>query len=342
MPKTDTDEAAGTEQETQTQTQTQEPTFMDALNAHMESEAEEEKRIKKLDNEPVPDDATPKEGEKDDKKGDNDAESRTGGDDDSAKADEDGDKAPAHDDATLERAVKAGMTLADAKAVSDPESLERIVSRLETAAKASEEDTSGKADESKEDAEAKAKELLDKLELDPEEYDEKLVGAVGAFKELLAGLKQEIVDLKGQLATRVEATKSSWIDGEIANLGDDWRETFGEGSTADLPAGSAKAARAKLERHIQFAQEDAKAEGSKLSNSKAFKQAITTAFGDKQTELKGKKAKTAGAKRAATSLARPRGLDGKFHKTDGEVTQMTEQEREEKTMAEIAPYFNKP
>lgn len=310
--------------------------------AKQNEEAEARKKAAES-GDPVPDDLVPekKEQEKQDDEQDD-------------EQDDSGEKPPAIEDALLERAVKAGMTLADAKAIADADALGRIVSRLEAAAAQSQEDEPGKSGESGKDGESQKeqeedplKEVLEKIELDPEEYDEGLVGMVDMLKqalisqqEALNGQRDRIDQLKQQIADGVDRG-NSLVDGEIAKLGKDWEEVFGTGRTADLPAGAHKAARAKLERHMQFAKEEAKAEGREVTEADAFAQALKTGFGDKQTAMKGKKAKEEAERRSSKTINRPRGLNGQFARDGAPPDRLTQYERDAASVEAIAPFFAK-
>lgn len=94
-------------------------------------------------------------------------------------------------DEHVERAVKAGLSIKDAKAFTNAESLERVCEQLEAAGG---DGDGGDAGES--DAETS---LVDSLpDLDPEEFDERIVEGFKTMKQLIRSQDEIIKGLKGQ------------------------------------------------------------------------------------------------------------------------------------------------
>jgi len=252
-------------------------------------------------------------------------------DDSADNGDKGGEEPPAIGDALVERAVKAGVTLADARAFGSAEALERVVERIEEAAKtAAKSETDGSASE---EQEAEDEDPLAVIpDLDPEEYDEKLVDAFKAVKGIAGKLFDANKELRDQLAQVKSKESGSWLDKEIAGLGKDFEKVFG---TVEKP--DAKA-RQKLERYIKFVQEDAKAEGKDLSQGDAFKTALKQAFGDQVKEMEGAAVAEAARQRSRKAVSRPRDTSGRFasDKADGPES---EEDREAEAIAAVAEFF---
>jgi hypothetical protein len=111
------------------------------------------------------------------------------------------DGADAVTDEVIERAVKAGISIADAKTFTSKSSLERVCSILESKAKA--DDKSGDGDGKKEEVQTDGgdENPADAIpDLDPEEYDEKLVAGFKALKGLIGEQYKQIQALKASEA----------------------------------------------------------------------------------------------------------------------------------------------
>jgi len=235
---------------------------------------------------------------------------------DDAEPSTDGEDTPV-DDALLERAVKAGLALADAKAFGgDPDALERLVTRLESSPPAAGK-TDGKDDDKQESEE---KDLLAEVpDLNPDQYDEDVVKAFAAVKAAMKQQQEFIGKLRKQVADADADSRNTWIDDEVGKLGKDFKDVFGDGAASGLPAGKQKAARDKLQRSIEFVQAEAKADGKSLPRSEAFKRALAIGFDDKIKALKGATAKEAAARRSATAINHPRTTSGKFSRDSEEA-----------------------
>jgi len=289
------------EKETVEKAENNEPSFMemldDATDAHVketESRSESNEPDKKKNT--VPDK---------DKSGEEvvqeDLDNKDGGE----KEEDGGDGEPAVDEALLERAVRAGMGLADARAVVNQNSLENIIGRLEEAGKkiAESGDKKSATGEEKSDEDL-LKEIPD---LDPEEYSEEVVGAFKGLKAMVAKQQKFIASLKQDLDSR-----GTWVDERIAELGKDFNEVFGRGNYTDLREGKQKTARDKLLRHVEFAELDTKESGESLTHAEIFKLALKSGFGETLNQIKGKVTTKAAAERAKKVINQPRSTTGRL------------------------------
>jgi hypothetical protein len=223
---------------------------------------------------------------------------------------DDGEGAP--DEALIERAVRAGLSLADAMAVREGEALERIVGRLEAAPAAK-----AAADKS-EKPPVEEDPLKDVPDLDPKDYGDEIVKTVNGLKAIVREQFKAISGLKSEMAKGVDSRQGTWVDGEVTKLGKDYVDVFGEGNLAELPAGKQRMAREKLSRHLEFVQADAKAEGRNVSKAEAFTAALNNAFGEKIKTVKGAATAKAAAERSKKSLNAPRDTTGRFATDPGD------------------------
>lgn len=120
----------------------------------------------------------------------------TEGQEQEQKGEEDGKKTgDGISDDILERAVKAGMSIADAKSFASAPALERFCSLLESRSQADGKPGEGgkQADEKGSDDHDPSSDIPD---LDPEKYDENIVAGFKAMKEIIGKQFQTIRDLK--------------------------------------------------------------------------------------------------------------------------------------------------
>ena len=202
-------------------------------------------------------------------------------------------------DSHIERAIKAGMSIADAKEFKSPAALERFCSMLE-AKKADKPD--GK--ESKPAPDELLTEINSIPDLDPAEYDEKVVAAFKALKGIV--LKQHsTIGAMRETQTRGEG---SWFDNQIAALGDGVVDAVGKGTKEKLdPKSSQAAKRSEIEDKFNVLSAGYKAAGKPVEREAVFSEAVKLVLGDvvaKQSETE--KAAVL-AKRATQHINRPNG-----------------------------------
>lgn len=137
-------------------------------------------------------------------------------DDVSPKADEEDDDEPEPvidsgneiDDDLLESAVKAGLSMKNARKFPDAESLREAIGLL-----SGKSDTPADADPAKEPVSEVDSVLADIPDLDPEEYDDAIVKGFSALKRLVESQSKEIQSLK-------DGKTGTWVEQQINTLGD--------------------------------------------------------------------------------------------------------------------------
>jgi hypothetical protein len=145
-------------------------------------------------------------------------------DDEGAGSDDGGDDAPEDDDASdeedsedsaisdelLERAIKAGLSIAEIRKFPGAEPLEVVCDKLESLG--GETDAS---DAGSNEAEETVGDIVESIpDLDPEDYEEELVNSFQALKDVIR-LQQETID--GLRGSKQEEGQS-WLDAKIGGL----------------------------------------------------------------------------------------------------------------------------
>lgn len=225
------------------------------------------------------------------------------------ESDDGSEEPPAVDDALVERAVRAGLTMEDARK-SPASVLEAFIKRAESDAE------SGKPDDGSNDGEEEKDPLEGIPELDSDEYDKELVNTFSSLRDIVRKQHEELTSLrKSGTPEDSESVESAefigWLNAQVSALGEDYHDLFGKGPYSKLEDEKARAARDVLIRHMDVAEEDAKALGRNVpEREELFKAALSSAFGDKLKEIKGKElAKKAASRR---TVNQPRDAKGKF------------------------------
>lgn len=193
----------------------------------------------------------------------------------------------APDDALVERAVKAGLSLADARAFTSKDSMERILTALEaTAPKTGENNDAGGDD----DFSAAADDPFADVDLD--EIDENIVKAMKAMSAQNAAMRKEIETLK--------------MAGESAKAQDRFSQLVG---TLDesVQKGMDAATRSHLKKQFDILSAGYKATNTEKKDADIFAEAAKLAIGDRMTESAERKKAEALAKRKSLALAKPGG-----------------------------------
>jgi hypothetical protein len=160
-------------------------------------------------------------------------------------------------DAHFERAVKAGLTMADAREFRTPEALDRMIARLE--AKSGEGDGKPPADAKKDE---EADPLADFPDLDPEVYDEKVVKGFKTLKEIVKGLLSSKQD-------RERSKDAEWFSNQVKGLGKEAAAELGKAGVAD-----------SLKDKLAVLSAGYKAAGKSVEREAVFKEAVAIVLGD--------------------------------------------------------------
>jgi len=204
-------------------------------------------------------------------------------------------------DELLTRAVMAGMSIAEARAISDADALEGVCSKLEAAHS----DKSDSVATKKDDADAEDDIFKDLPTLDPDDYDE---GVINLFE----GLKSIIKNQNKQISTLEKGGKSevSWVDAKIDGLGSDFEEAVGVSGKV-LPDSAQAKSRADVKKKFDVLSAGYKAAGETVKPDDVFNEAIQLTLGDVAAEAKASKVKAAAEKRNSHISVPPGGPKGK-------------------------------
>ena len=163
-------------------------------------------------------------------------------------------------DELLTRAVKAGMSLADALDFQDAEALGRNLDLMDKTDKPKDGDV--KPDE----------EIVDPLDaipdFDPEEYDDKIVDGFKTMKNIIRNQRSEIEALN----KRGQESSESLFDKKVDDLGEAYVKAVGKGK---LDPNSPQAVKREALRNMYDILESGyKAKGQEISSSEVFEQAV--------------------------------------------------------------------
>lgn len=212
-------------------------------------------------------------------------------------------KADAPSDSHIERAIKAGIPMADAKSFQSASALERVCTLMETRAADGKVAAGDKKDGK--NAEADVKDPLESIpDLDPEKYDEQVVAGFKAMKDIIRSQQQVIQSVKADGVSR----DGSWFDGQVAKLGEGFVEAVGNGDRSKLdPAGPQAAKRAALEDKFTVLSAGYKAAGKDIGREAVFGEAVSIVLGDVSAKVAEAARAEKLAKRVTQHVARPTG-----------------------------------
>lgn len=197
---------------------------------------------------------------------------------------------------TLERAVAAGIPVADAKALT-PESLERVIQARVDASY--QEQVDWQREQDKGTVKEKPKDLFaDFQKLDPEKYEPEIIEQMERFKEIARNQQAELQEFRDHNEQTAKSVNSAadremeqWFDGQVENLGDDFKESLGEGRYRDLGRGSMQFEnRAAIVGKMSIMSDGYQAQGLESpSRDYLFDEASRIVLGDTYAEVKDKK-----------------------------------------------------
>lgn len=148
-------------------------------------------------------------------------------------------------DAILERAIRVGISLVDAKAFPSEAALSRVVESFEKM------DEDSFKTQQEETATEESTGPLDGLPtLDPEKFEPEVVEAFDALKEVIQQQQEAIQEMRSQQEQTHQSAMNAagqeleqWFDGQVSALGDDYKEALGDGGLRSLNQGSSQFAK---------------------------------------------------------------------------------------------------
>lgn len=189
-------------------------------------------------------------------------------------------------DELVERAVKAGLSISDARSFKDVSALERIAGILEQRAKPAEKvvEKAEKQDEG-DDLSKVVADIPD--EFDADVYDENFIKLAKTFKKVVMAQQAEIKMLRDMNISRNE---QSWFEGQVSALGED--------AVKSLDAGK----KGSLETKFKVLEAGYKAAGQSVKREDVFKEAAKLVLGEPAAT---EKKSAAGADRSSQIISRP-------------------------------------
>lgn len=204
------------------------------------------------------------------------------------------------DDELVERAVRAGLTLADAKGFASKESAERILSVIEASKKT---DTGKEASAATDDPGEGQLNLPEISDEALEEIDPSVAGLIKSQSAALKALSAEIAMLK---KAGVSAEAKGFFETQYGTLDESVR------SHVDAVA------KARLKQKFDLLEAGYKATGAKVAREAVFKEAVSLALSGEVTKA-ASEAKTAKiASRKGLVIAPAGGSSGKATKVSGD------------------------
>lgn len=165
-------------------------------------------------------------------------------------------------DSQIERAVKAGLSISDARAFKDAKALERITGILEKRSEP-EKPVAEKSTVATEDLLKQISDIPD--EFDPEMYDENFIKLAKTFKTVVGALQAQVASLKEAGLAKAE---QSWFDSQVSGLG--------KGVVDTLDANK----KANLETKFKVLEAGYKAAGQTMKREDVFAEATKLVLGD--------------------------------------------------------------
>jgi len=199
-----------------------------------------------------------------------------------------GDEAPdAISDELLERAVKAGLTVSEARQYPSAELLSSMCDRLD---RAGSDDTSSEEDGAQADTAGDDDPLAAIPDLDPDEYDEKIVDGFKALKSLVKQQQDTINDLRSGQGT-------DWFASQVEGLGESVNKAL-EGAPEKRDALKAK---------FEMLTAGYKTAGQDADRANVFQEAASLVLGDELASAKEDATKAALSKRSGQHISRTSG-----------------------------------
>jgi hypothetical protein len=205
-------------------------------------------------------------------------------------------------DDLLTRAVRAGLSLKEAREIGSPAALERTVQILEERTGGGDSTDEGEGADEEEEADP-----LDAIpDLDPEEYDENIVKGFKTLKDLVREQRETISKLSENGRQAEGQDMTDWFDGRVSGLDRELTKVLGKGTRREIdPGGDEFAARAKLAEQVQVLASGYESRGIQKSRDELFDEAVRIAFPDEFKQSEQRKVSEKLGKRERQLTSRP-------------------------------------
>jgi len=226
-------------------------------------------------------------------------------------------------DAILERALSVGISLADARQFPSEMALANVVESFERSMGVDELSEMPESEEEQTDP-------LDSLpSLDPEKYEPEVVDAFDAMKDVIRQQQETIQGIRDQQEQSQYVSQQAvgqelerWFDGQVADLGDDYKEALGDGGLRSLDQGSSQfAKRDAIANQMAVLHHGYGASGQSIpSRDELFSMAMKIVLGDEIQSIHEQKLSGELGKRARQHVSRSNSRKAQATQTPEEET----------------------
>ncbi|MFA5766842.1 MAG: hypothetical protein WC919_02885 [Candidatus Paceibacterota bacterium] len=213
-------------------------------------------------------------------------------------------------DEALMRAIRAGLSLDDARSFPNEASLSRVVDRVEAAQKPAPKTAEVVLEEDP---------LKDLSDLDPEIYEpevikmfDTLIGVVKKQNETINGLKANADNVARSRQDAHNNEVQVWFDSKVAGLGEDFKDALGSGATQAMSLGSPQRSKRDLIANKAAALISGyRATGQEVSRDEVFDEAARIVLKDDFVKAREKKLSSELESHSSQLIARANAMTGK-------------------------------
>jgi hypothetical protein len=213
-------------------------------------------------------------------------------------------------DEALMRAIRAGLSLDDARSFPNEASLSRVVDRVEAAQKPAPKTAEVVLEEDP---------LKDLSDLDPEIYEpevikmfDTLIGVVKKQNETINGLKANADNVARSRQDAHNNEVQVWFDSKVAGLGEDFKDALGSGATQAMSLGSPQRSKRDLIANKAAALISGyRATGQEVSRDEVFDEAARIVLKDDFVKAREKKLSSELESHGSQLIARANAMTGK-------------------------------
>ncbi len=214
-------------------------------------------------------------------------------------------------DDLLTQAIKAGLSMAEARSFGTDELLTTALVAMARSAK----NVKTTAQSGEKAAEATAPVADFKLDLDPDLYEPEVIKAFEGMQkhvqDQMGAMQAQHKSVLDELHTQRQQDSERRVDGMFTALGGDWQDVFGDGPTTALRQTSAHAKnRAKVIEQMNMVEAGAKALGKPVP-ADLFHNTVDSVFSEHVTSIADAVTGDAVDARRAQALVPPTGREGK-------------------------------
>jgi hypothetical protein len=218
---------------------------------------------------------------------------------------------PVISDAAIMRAVRAGLSLDDARSFASDAMLDRVVASIES--------VKGQNKPVEEEVKEETDPFAELPKLNPEEYEpevvamfDKLVGLIKDQHNALRNIQATSKSVEADRATKFAEETEAWFDGQVEALGEDFKESLGTGKYRSLQPNSPQyAKRDAIANQVAVLMAGYRSSGQTPQRDAVFAQAAQLVLRDEYQKLYEKRLSADLANRSTQHLSRVGSQQGK-------------------------------